>query len=142
MVDENLKDNLSSEVLEEKLVQVNRVAKVVKGGRIFGFTAVTVVGDGTQRRDFTHISDIVRGLICLTEGNHSGEVFSLGTGQNHSLFEVAYAFDDNIRFIPPRPGEAAETLADISAMINSTSWSPQVKLMEYIDEFKKTNLNK
>ena len=34
---------LGSEVLEEKLVQVNRVAKVVKGGRIFGFTAVTVV---------------------------------------------------------------------------------------------------
>jgi len=42
-------DNLSSEVLEEKLVQVNRVAKVVKGGRVFGFTAVTVVGDGNGK---------------------------------------------------------------------------------------------
>ena len=52
MVDENLKDNLSSEVLEEKLVQVNRVAKVVKGGRIFGFTAVTVVGDGNGKIGF------------------------------------------------------------------------------------------
>ena len=52
MVDENLKDNLSSEVLEEKLVQVNRVAKVVKGGRIFGFTAVTVVGDGNGKVGF------------------------------------------------------------------------------------------
>ena len=42
-------DNLSSEVLEEKLVQVNRVAKVVKGGRVFGFTAVSVVGDGNGK---------------------------------------------------------------------------------------------
>ena len=42
-------DNQTSEVLEEKLVQVNRVAKVVKGGRVFGFTAVTVVGDGNGK---------------------------------------------------------------------------------------------
>ena len=45
-------ENLGSEILEEKLVQVNRVAKVVKGGRIFGFTAVTVVGDGNGKIGF------------------------------------------------------------------------------------------
>ena len=49
-MEKNIKnENLGSEVLEEKLVQVNRVAKVVKGGRIFGFTAVTVVGDGNGK---------------------------------------------------------------------------------------------
>ena len=52
MQDTVLNENLSSEVLEEKLVHVNRVAKVVKGGRIFGFTAVSVVGDGNGKIGF------------------------------------------------------------------------------------------
>ena len=99
--------------------------------------SLTVVGDGTQRRDFTHISDIVLGLICLTDGNHNGEVFSLGTGQNHSLFDVAFEFSDNIIFIPARPGEARETLADISAMTSATLWRPKTNLLEYIADFKK-----
>lgn len=46
------KDKASAEGLQEKLVQVNRVAKTVKGGRIFAFTALTVVGDGNGRVGF------------------------------------------------------------------------------------------
>ena len=49
---DNIQNIQGSEVLEEKLVEVNRVAKVVKGGRIFGFTAVTVVGDGNGKIGF------------------------------------------------------------------------------------------
>ena len=52
MKDNNVANNKQVDALEEKLVQVNRVAKVVKGGRIFGFTALTVVGDGNGRVGF------------------------------------------------------------------------------------------
>lgn len=75
--------------------------------------SLTVTGDGKKRRDFTHVSDIVDGLIAMSKENWHGNIFDLGTGTNHSILEVAKMFGSKIEFIPERPGEAQTTLANV-----------------------------
>ena len=68
---------------------------------------LTVVGDGDQRRDFTHVYDICDGLIAISRGDWRGEVFNLGTGTNHSINELAAMFGGDKKHLPARPGEAS-----------------------------------
>lgn len=96
---------------------------------------LTVVGDGEQRRDFTHVFDICDGLIAISEGDWKGDVFNLGTGRNHSINELADLFGGNKKYLPPRQGEARTTLADISETIEKTGWKPKETLENYIAEF-------
>lgn len=94
---------------------------------------LTVTGDGEQRRDFTHVSDIAEGLIALSqsEGTESGKIYNLGTGKNHSINELARMFGDEIAYIPQRPGEARTTLADITATTAATGWVPRFSVEGY-----------
>ncbi len=94
--------------------------------------ALTITGDGNQRRDFTHVNDIVAGLMLMSEKKWSGEIFNLGTGKNHSINELAAMFSCETKFIEKRPGEARETLADISFSRNSLGYNPSVKIENYI----------
>jgi len=96
---------------------------------------LTVTGNGEQRRDFTHVSDIVSGLLALSKGYHTGEVYQLGTGTNYSINEIARMFKGMIVRVPARPGEAKETLADISLMKKCFSWQPKVNLEDYVQNF-------
>jgi len=98
-------------------------------------TDLTIVGDGDQRRDFTHVYDICDGLIAISEGDWKGEVFNLGTGRNHSINELADLFGGNKKYLPPRQGEARTTKADISDTIAKTGWKPKETLEEYITKF-------
>ena len=98
--------------------------------------ALTVTGDGEQRRDFTHVSDIVSGLIAASQVDHIEDpLFPLGTGKNHSINEVAEMFEQTYRYIPARPGEARTTLADINFTKEWLGWEPTYKLEDYIKEF-------
>lgn len=96
---------------------------------------LTVTGTGDQRRDFTHVSDIVDGLIGMSELHTYANVYNLGTGKNHSINEVADLFGKPKTYIPKREGEAWTTLADISKSQQDFGYEPKVSLEDYIKEF-------
>jgi len=96
---------------------------------------LTIVGDGEQRRDFTHVSDVVNANICAMMTNYSGITVNIGSGKNYSVNEVAAFISDDTIKIPERPGEARETLADNSRAQKLLSWTPQTSLEEYFDPY-------
>ena len=96
---------------------------------------MTVVGDGLQRRDYTHVNDIVSAnILAATTDNKLalGRIFNVGTGTNHSVLDLVKLLNGEHTFIPDRPGEARETLADNSLIRNLLGWEPTITLEGYI----------
>ena len=100
--------------------------------------SLTIVGDGEQRRDFTHVSDVVSANILAATSNVDnsafGQVYNVGTGKNYSVNEIANLISDNQVNIPPRIGESRITLADNSKLRNTFGWKPTVKLQDWISQ--------
>ena len=101
---------------------------------------LTVVGDGEQRRDFTHVSDVVHAnyLAAVTDikDEDYGEVYNVGNGTNYSVNQVARmvtCLDNRITYIPERPGEARETLAQNTLLRLIFGWRPTVDLEDWIN---------
>jgi len=91
---------------------------------------LTVVEPGTQTRDFTHVDDIVSGIItCYRHG--SGDGYLLGYGTERSLIEVAELFGAPYVLIPARRGERGRGQADTSAA-RALGWQPTVDLADYV----------
>ena len=93
---------------------------------------LTITGDGLQRRHFTHIDDIVNGLILTMDSIFSPDIIELGRGNNYSINELASMFKTEIEYIDERPGEARETLCDISNAHREIGYEPEVDLEDYI----------
>jgi UDP-glucose 4-epimerase len=94
---------------------------------------LTVVGDGSQRRDFTHISDVVQANILSSEIKDGfGEVYNIGYGNNYSILDIANMISNDIKFIPSRVGEVQETLASNEKFKELTGWIPKVPLTEWL----------
>ena len=97
----------------------------------------TVTGDGTQRRDFTHVDDIVDGLIKCHENldKSNGHIFELGRGKNYSVSEIVVAFgEDEVEYLPKRPGEMRETLCTDTKAREMLGWTPKKDVIEFIKE--------
>ena len=102
--------------------------------------AFTIVGDGEQRRDFTHVNDVVRANIAAAEraSDISGEIINVGTGTNHSVNQIADMICNSYtkNFIPPRPAEARVTLADISKAKKLLGYMPSIEISDWIEQYK------
>jgi len=97
---------------------------------------MTLVPDGKQRRDFTHVRDIVSANL-LAMNSHKvgkGEVMNIGSGENFSVAEVAKMIGGKTKIITPRKGEARVTLADISLAKKLLGWKPTTHLAKGIEE--------
>ena len=99
---------------------------------------LTIVGDGEQRRDFTHVSDIVQANILAAtkevDEEFYGQLYNVGNGLNYSINEIADAISENQTNIPPRIGEARTTLADNTKLKTTFGWEPKVDLMDWISK--------
>jgi UDP-glucose 4-epimerase len=97
--------------------------------------SMTIVGDGEQRRDFTHVDDIVEANIKAAELSNKdvvGETINVGTGINHSVNEIAEMIKGSTVNIEARPGEAKETQACTKKIEKLLKFKPINKLEEYI----------
>jgi UDP-glucose 4-epimerase len=102
---------------------------------------LTICGDGSQRRDFTYVEDIVDGLILASQKLQNDE-YQLGSGKDYSILEVAKMFKNKIEFIPARPGDRKTGLADYKETKQKLGWNPKMELKIWIENIiKNENIN-
>lgn len=91
---------------------------------------LTVVGDGTQTRDFTYVTDVAAAVVAATHSTVSGVALNVGSGASVSINRIADLLGGDIVNIPRRPGEPDCTFADINAIGDQLEWRPTVSIEE------------
>lgn len=102
--------------------------------------SLTVVKPGTQKRNFTHIDDIIDGLVLVGEKG-SGDEYGIGSSEAYSILEVAKLFGGDIEMLPERRGNRF-TADVIVEKTKSLGWIPKRRLEDYISSLKNNNWNK
>ena len=94
-----------------------------------------IYGDGEQRRDFTHVDDIVDALIRIKKQQAYRFIFELGRGKNYSVNEVAKMLNINPIYKPSKPGEARNTLNTDTSAQSLLGWEPKINLEDYLASY-------
>ncbi len=90
----------------------------------------TVVGDGTQRRDFVFVTDVARAFLMAAESDRNGDIYNLGANNPQSVNRLVELLEGEVVHIPRRPGEPDCTWADISKIRRDLGWEPLVSFEE------------
>ncbi|MDX1906046.1 MAG: SDR family oxidoreductase [Bacteroidia bacterium] len=108
----------------------------------------TVVGDGTQTRDFTFVTDVAH--ACMAAADHEaaiGQVLNVGSGGTYSVNQLVSLLGGEVTYIPKRPGEPDCTFADTTRIRSLIGWEPQVSfedgvriMLEHIDYWREAPL--
>lgn len=98
---------------------------------------LTIVSPGTQKRNFTHIDDIIDGLVLVGENGY-GDEFGIGSPEAYSIVEIAQMFGGDIQMLPERAGNRM-TADVISAKTEALGWKPTKSIKEYIENLRKNN---
>ena len=90
----------------------------------------TVVGDGSQTRDFTFVSDVASAFLAAAKSDAQGEIFNVGSGHSYAVNRLIELLGGNKEFIPRRPGEPDCTFADTQKITSRIGWTPSISLEE------------
>ena len=97
---------------------------------------LTITGDGEQRRDFTHVDDIIDAMMRVVHLNKWGSTYELGRGQNHSINEVVEMFgvmgDGDVVYIDSIMGETRDTLCKSELARKKLNWNPKINLEDWL----------
>lgn len=96
---------------------------------------LTIVKPGTQKRNFTHVDDIINGLVLVGEHGY-GDEFGIGSPEAYSILEIAKMFEKEIIMLPERKGNRM-TADVISSKTEALGWKPTMLIKDYIEELKK-----
>jgi UDP-glucose 4-epimerase len=98
-----------------------------------------IYGDGTKRRDFTHVDDIVNALKLILDKQTWNHIFELGRGINYSIQEIAEMFEQEIEYKDNKPGEAQITLCTDTLAKEILGWEPKLNIENYIKNYLNEN---